>query len=330
MPELTYIDAITSALREEMARDDRVFVLGEDVGAYGGAFGVTKGFVEEFGFYRCLDTPISESLIIGAAIGSAMMGFRPVAEMQFADFISCGFDQICNQAASLRYRYDGRVNCPIVVRAPSGGNVRGGPYHSQNPEGWFCHTPGLKVVVPAFPDDAKGLLKAAIRDDDPVLYFENKYLYRRAKGEVTEGDGLVPLGKARVVREGADVSLIAYGAAVHHAIEAADKLAEKGIECEIVDLRTLVPLDKEAVLASVRKTSHVVIVHEDWQRCGFGAEIAAIIAEEAIDSLDGPVVRVASQDTPIPFAPVLEAAHLPNADKIVAAVHKTLRDEPVS
>ena len=330
MPEMSYIDAISAALREEMTRDERVFVLGEDVGAYGGAFGVTKGLMEEFGFYRCLDTPISESLIVGAAIGAAIMGFRPVAEMQFADFISCGFDQICNQAGSLRYRYDGRVTCPIVVRAPSGGNVRGGPYHSQNPEGWFCHVPGLKVVAPAFPDDAKGLLKAAIRDDDPVIYFENKYLYRRAKGDVPEGDYATPLGKARVVREGTDVSLIAYGAAVHHALDAAQQLDGEGVSCEIIDLRTLVPLDEEAVLESVRKTSHAVIVHEDWRRCGFGAEVAALIAEHAIDSLDGPVVRVASQNTPIPFAAVLEAAHLPSAEKIAAAVHRTLRDDVAS
>ncbi len=327
MPEISYIQAISDALREEMERDERVFVLGEDVGAYGGAFGVTKGFVEKFGFYRCLDTPISESLIIGAAIGAALMGFRPVAEMQFADFISCGFDQICNQAATLRYRYDGRVGCPIVVRAPSGGGVRGGPYHSQNPEGWFCHTPGLKVVAPAFPDDAKGLLKAAIRDDDPVIYFENKYLYRRIKGEVPDGDHVTPLGKARVVREGGHVSFIAYGSAVHHCLEAARTLEEDGIQAEVLDLRSLVPLDKEAVLATVRKTTRAVIVHEDWRRCGFGAEVAAILAEEAMDCLDDPVLRVASQDTPIPFATSLESAHLPNADKVAEAARRLLKEK---
>lgn len=327
MAEITYIQAISDALREEMERDETVFVLGEDVGAYGGAFGITQGFVEKFGFYRCLDTPISESLIVGAAIGAAIMGFRPVAEMQFADFISCGFDQICNQAGSLRYRYDGRVSCPIVVRAPSGGNVRGGPYHSQNPEGWFCHTPGLKVVTPAFPDDAKGLLKAAIRDDDPVLYFENKYLYRRAKGEVPDGDHVVPLGKARVVREGGDVSVITYGACVHHSLAAAQELEGEGISLEIVDLRSLVPLDTEAILASVRKTQHVVIAHDDWRRGGYGAEIAAILAEEAIDHLDGPILRVASQDTPIPFAAALEAAHLPSPQKIADAARRLARGE---
>jgi len=325
MAQITYVQAISDALREEMERDERVFILGEDVGAYGGAFGVTAGFVEKFGFYRCLDTPISESLIVGAAIGAALMGFRPVAEMQFADFISCGFDQLVNQAATLRYRYGGRATCPIVVRAPSGGGVRGGPYHSQNPEGWFCHTPGLKVVAPAFPDDAKGLLKTAIRDDDPVLYFESKYLYRRIKGEVPDGDHVTPLGKARVVREGTDVSLIAYGSAVHHCLAAAKALEEDGIQAEVLDLRSLVPLDKEAVLATVQKTTRAVIVHEDWRRGGFGAEIAAILAEEAMDCLDGPVLRVASQDTPIPFASSLEEAHLPNAAKIADAVHRLMK-----
>jgi len=322
--EITYIQAITDALREEMRRDERVFVLGEDVGAYGGAFGVTQGFLEEFGFYRVLDTPISEELIVGAAIGAAVVGMRPVAEMQFADFISCGFDQIVNQAATLRYRYGGRQGCPIVIRAPSGGGVRGGPYHSQNPEGWFCHTPGLKVVAPAFPDDAKGLLKAAIRDDDPVLYFENKYLYRRIKGEVPEGDYVVPLGKARIVREGADVSIIAYGAAVHHALAAAAALEAEGTSAEVLDLRSLVPLDLEAVLATVRKTCRAVIVHEDWRRCGFGAEIAALLAEQAMDYLDAPVLRVASQDTPVPFAQPLEEAHLPNPKKVADAVRRVV------
>lgn len=327
MAEMTYLDAISQALDEEMARDERVFVLGEDVGAYGGAFGVTAGLMEKYGFYRCLDTPISESLIVGAAVGAAMMGMRPVAEMQFADFISCAFDQIVNQAGTLRYRYGGRMCCPIVVRAPSSGGVRGGPYHSQNPEGWFAHTPGLKIVCPAFPDDAKGLLKAAIRDDDPVVYFESKYLYRRIKGEVPEGDHLTPLGKARVVREGADVSVITYGTCVHHALAAAEKLDEEGVSVEILDLRTLVPLDKEAVLATVQKTSRVVIAHEDWKRAGYGAEIAAIIAEEAIDHLDGPIVRVASQDTPIPFAASLEQAHLPSPEKIAQGVRRALRIE---
>ena len=320
MPEITYVEAITQALREEMERDENVFVLGEDVGEYGGAFGVTAGFVEQFGFYRCLDTPISESLIVGAAIGAAAMGFRPVAEMQFADFISCAFDQLVNQAGTFRYRYGGRQGCPIVVRAPSGGGGRGGLYHSQNPEGWFAHSPGLKIVTPAMPDDAKGLLKAAIRDDDPVIYFENKNLYRRIKGEVPEGDYVTPMGQARVVREGSDVSVVAYGSAVHHALGAAEQLQEDGISLEVLDLRTLVPLDKQAILDTVRKTSRVVIAHEDWRRCGFGAEIAAMLAEEALDYLDAPVMRVASNDAPVPFSPPLEEAHLLNSDKIVEAV----------
>lgn len=324
MPIMTYIEAISAALREEMRRDERVFVLGEDVGAYGGAFGVTAGFIEEFGFYRVLDTPISESLIVGAAVGAALQGLRPVAEMQFADFVACGFDQVANQAGSLRYRYGGRQGCPIVIRCPSGGGTGGGPYHSQNPEGWFCHTPGLKVVAPAFPDDAKGLLLAAIRDEDPVLYMENKYLYRRIKGEVPDGGEAVPLGKARTVREGADASVIAYGTAVHHALAAAATLEKEGVEVEILDLRSLVPLDKEAVLATVRKTRRAVIAHEDWRRCGFGAELAAILAEEAFGVLAAPVLRVASQDTPIPFAETLEQAHLPTPAKIADAVRQVV------
>lgn len=324
MPEVTYIEAIREALREEMRRDERVFILGEDVGAYGGAFGATASLQEEFGFWRVLDTPISESLIVGAAVGAALVGLRPVAEMQFADFISCAFDQIVNQAATLRYRYGGRQGCPIVIRAPSGGGVRGGPYHSQNPEGWFCHTPGLKVVAPAFPDDAKGLLKAAIREDDPVLYFEHKGLYRRVKGEVPEGDHVVPLGKARLVREGRDASVITYGSGVHTALEAAETLKGEGIEIEVLDLRSLVPLDLEAVLATVRKTGRAVIVHEDWRRGGYGAEIAALLAEHAMDYLDAPVLRVASQDTPVPFAATLEEAHLPSAAKVAAAVRTVL------
>ncbi len=328
MAEISYIQAISDALREEMERDESVFVLGEDVGPYGGAFGVTAGFVEQFGQYRCLDTPISESLIIGAAVGAAMMGLRPVAEMQFADFISCGFDQLANQAGTLRYRYGGRAGCPVVVRAPSGGGVGGGLYHSQNPEGWFCHTPGIKVVAPAFPADAKGLLKAAIRDDDPVLYCEHKYLYRRIKGEVPAGGSVTPLGKAHVLREGSDVSIIAYGWAVHHSLAAAEELAGDGIGAEVVDLRSLVPWDREAVLQSVRKTSRAVIVHEDWGRCGFGAEVAAVLAEEAMADLAGPIVRVTSNNTPVPFAPSLEAEHLPNADKVAAAAREALGGEP--
>src|SRR5437667_3414196 len=258
--ELSYLDAIREALAEEMRRDPKVFVLGEDVGPYGGAFGATQGLYDEFGELRVVDTPISESAIVGISIGAAMRGYRPVAEMQFADFISCGFDQIVNQAATLRYRYGGRASVPIVVRAPSGGNVAGGLYHSQNPEAWFIHRPGLKVVAPSTPYDAKGLLKAAIRDDNPVIYFEHKYLYRRAKGEVPEGDETVPIGVAATRREGTAATLLTYGAMVMPSLEAADRLAKEGVETEVIDLRTLLPFDKKAIFASVEKTSRALIV----------------------------------------------------------------------
>src|SRR6188768_547715 len=261
--EISYLEAIREALFEEMRRDPKVFVLGEDVGPYGGAFGVTQGLVAEFGELRCMDTPISESAIVGASIGAALRGYRPVAEMQFADFISCGFDQIVNQAATLRYRYGGRATVPIVVRAPSGGNVGGGLYHSQNPEAWFIHRAGLKVVAPSTAYDAKGLLKAAIRDDNPVIYFEHKYLYRRAKGPVPEGDEIVPIGVAAIRRPGDDVTVVTYAAMVGPALEAADRMAKEGIEVEVIDLRTLLPFDKEAIFKSLEKTSRVVVVHED-------------------------------------------------------------------
>src|SRR5882757_6334976 len=236
--ELSYLEAIREALAEEMRRDDKVFILGEDVGAYGGAFGVTQGLHEEFGDLRVVDTPISESAIVGISVGAALRGYRPVAEMQFADFISCGFDQIVNQAATLRYRYGGRASVPIVVRAPSGGNVGGGLYHSQNPEAWFIHRPGLKVVAPSTSFDAKGLLKAAIRDDNPVIYFEHKYLYRRAKGPVPEGDDIVPIGEAAIRRPGSHITLITYGAMVMPSLEAADRLSMEGVETEVIDLRS--------------------------------------------------------------------------------------------
>src|ERR1700732_403298 len=253
MREISYLEAIREALSEEMRRDPKVFVLGEDVGPYGGAFGVTQGLFEEFGEVRVVDPPISESAIIGVSIGAALRGYRPVAEMQFADFISCGFDQIVNQAATLRYRYGGRASVPIVVRAPSGGNVSGGLYHSQTPEAWFIHRPGLKVVAPSTPYDAKGLLKAAIRDDNPVIYFEHKYLYRRAKGPVPGEDEIVPIGLAAVRREGDDVTLLTYGAMVTPSLEAADRLAKEGIEVEVIDLRTLMPYDKDAMFKSIEK-----------------------------------------------------------------------------
>jgi 2-oxoisovalerate dehydrogenase E1 component beta subunit len=318
--DISYLEAIREALQEEMRRDAKVFVLGEDVGPYGGAFGITQGFVEEFGEMRCLDTPISESAIVGAAIGASLRGYRPVAEMQFADFISCGFDQIVNQAATLRYRYGGRASVPIVVRAPSGGNVGGGLYHSQNPEAWFIHRPGLKVVAPSTAWDAKGLLKAAIRDDNPVIYFEHKYLYRRAKGPVPQGDEIVPLGEAAIRRPGSDITLISYSAMMAPSLDAAERLAKEGVEVEVIDLRTLSPWDKPAVFASVEKTSRALIVHEDVKTLGIGAEISACLMEERFEHLDAPVMRLTYPDTHPPFSHVLEAYNLPNADKIADAL----------
>jgi 2-oxoisovalerate dehydrogenase E1 component beta subunit len=320
--EITYLDAIREALAEEMRRDPKVFVLGEDVGPYGGAFGATQGLYDEFGEMRVIDTPISESAIIGVSIGASLRGYRPVAEMQFADFISCGFDQIVNQAATLRYRYGGRESVPIVVRAPSGGNVSGGLYHSQNPEGWFIHRAGLKVVAPSTAYDAKGLLKAAIRDDNPVIYFEHKYLYRRAKGPVPEGDEIVPIGVAATRRPGDDITLLTYAAMVTPSLEAADRLAKEGIEVEVIDLRTLQPYDRSAIFASVEKTNRVLIVHEDVKTLGIGAELSAVIMEERFDQLDAPVLRVTYPDTHCPFSHVLEAFNLPNADKVTDALRR--------
>ena len=320
MSEVTYLEAIKQGLREEMQRDERVYILGEDVAVYGGAFKVTAGFLEEFGSLRIIDTPLSESAIVGAAIGSALLGQRPVAEMQFMDFIACGFDQIVNMAAKMHYR--NRMAVPIVIRGPSGGGVHGGPFHSQNPEAWFVHTPGLKVVAPSNPVDAYGLIKSSIRDDDPVLYFEHKYLYRRLKDELPGDDFTVPLGKARVVQEGTDMTIYTYGWMVEQSQAAARDLAGEGVSVEIVDLRTLAPLDKDAILRSIEKTSKALIVHEDTRTLGVGAEVAAILAEEAFDLLDGPVVRVTAPDTPVPFSPPLEQAFLPNADKIAAAARR--------
>jgi pyruvate/2-oxoglutarate/acetoin dehydrogenase E1 component len=322
MKELTYLEAIREGLAEEMRRDPKVFVLGEDVGAYGGAFGVTQGLYEEFGELRVIDTPISESLIVGASIGASLRGYRPVAEMQFADFITCAFDQIVNQAATLRYRYGGRATVPIVIRAPSGGNVGGGLYHSQNPEAWFVHRPGLKVVAPSTAYDAKGLLKAAIRDDNPVVYMEHKYLYRRAKGPVPDGDDIVPIGRAATRRGGGDITLVTYGAMVAPSLEAADRLATEGVETEVIDLRSLLPYDKAAIFASLEKTNRVVIVHEDVKTLGIGAELSAVIVEERFHALDAPVMRVTYPDTHPPFSHVLEAANLPDADTIAAALRR--------
>lgn len=322
MPVLTYLEAISDALRYEMQRDERVFLIGEDIGVYGGAFKVTKGFIEEFGPERVLDAPISEAAIIGAAIGAALHGMRPVAEMQFMDFITCGFNQIINVAGTTVYRWG--IGVPIVVRGPSGGGVGANPFHSRNPENWFVHATGLKVVCPAFPADAKGLLLSAIRDDNPVLFFEHKGLYRKIKQEVPPGEYTVPLGKASVVRPGSDVSIIAYGSAVHMALEAAEQLAGRGISVEVVDIRTLVPFDEESVFASVRKTGRVLVAHEAVLTGGFGGEIAARIAQHCFEWLDAPIVRVAAFDSPTPLAPTLESAVLPNASKILAAVEQLL------
>ena len=320
--ELSYLEAIREALAEEMRRDPKVFVLGEDVGPYGGAFGATQGLADEFGESRCLDMPISESAIVGVSIGASQRGYRPVAEMQFADFISCGFDQIVNQAATLRYRCGGRVAVPIVIRAPSGGNVGGGLYHSQNPEAWFIHRAGLKVVAPATAYDAKGLLKAAIRDDNPVLYFEHKYLYRRARGPVPEGDEIVPIGVAAIRRPGTDATLVTYGAMVQPSLEAADRLAKEGVEVEVIDLRTLLPYDKVALFTSIEKTSRLLIVHEDVKTLGLGSELAAVVAEERFETLDAPVMRLTYPDTHCPFSQVLEQSNLPNADTITGALRQ--------
>jgi 2-oxoisovalerate dehydrogenase E1 component beta subunit len=317
---MTYLQAISDGLRQEMRRDKRVFVIGEDVGVYGGAFKVTQGFQEEFGPWRVIDAPLSETAIVGGCTGAAIMGMRPVAEMQFADFISCAWDQLVTVAAKQRYRAGTPV--PITVRLPSGGGFSGGPFHSQNPESSFAHVPGLKVVCPATPADAKGLLIEAIQDPNPVLYFEHKHLYRRIKDEVPDERYTVPFGEARVHREGDDLSLITWGAMVYTADEAAQKLEEEGISVEILDLRTLVPWDKEAVLRSVEKTSKALVLHEDTLTGGFGAEIAATIAQEAFENLDAPVRRVAAPDAPVPFAPVLEKAFIPQVDDVVAGLRE--------
>jgi 2-oxoisovalerate dehydrogenase E1 component beta subunit len=311
----TYLEAIREGLWEEMERDQNVFLLGEDIGVYGGAFKVTDGFIGHFGEKRVVDTPISEAAIVGAAIGASFLGLRPVAEMQFADFISCGFDQIVNFAAKCRYRWGAPV--PIVIRAPSGGGVHGGPFHSQNPEMWFVKTPGLKVVAPATAYDAKGLIKASIRDNDPVIFFEHKGLYRRIKEDLPAGDYTVPLGKAKVVREGKDLTIVTYGAMLWVALEAAGKLAEEGASVEVVDLRTLLPLDRETILQSVKKTSKVLLVHEDTRTAGMAGELSVSITDSVFEYLDGPILRVTAPDTPVPFSPPLEEAFLPNVSKVL-------------
>ncbi len=311
----TYLEAIRQGLWEEMERDQYVFLIGEDIGVYGGAFRVTAGFLDHFGAQRVIDTPIAESAIVGAAIGAGLMGLRPVAEIQFSDFISCAFDQIVNFAAKCRYRWGAGV--PMVIRAPSGGGIHGGPFHSQNPEMAFVHTPGLKVVAPATAYDAKGLIKSAIRDNDPVLFFEHKGLYRKVKEDLPEEDYTVPIGKAAVIREGGDMSLITYGAMVHVGLEAARQLEREGIDMEILDLRSLLPLDVDAILATARKTSKVMLLHEDTRTGGLGGEIAALISENVFEYLDGPIMRIAAPDTPVPFSPPLEEAFLPNVRTVV-------------
>jgi 2-oxoisovalerate dehydrogenase E1 component beta subunit len=338
---VTYLEAIRQALWEEMESDTSVFLLGQDVGTYGGPFRVTAGMLDRFGPERVIDTPISESAMVGAAIGAAMLGMRPVVEMQFIDFISCAFNQIVNFAGPNHYRWGQQV--PLVIRGPAGGNVHGSAFHSQNPESYFQHTPGLKIVAPATVADAYGLLKSAIRDPNPVLYFEHKFLYRRIKEELPQasrtgvagaaagaqgeaatvgGDGLVPLGKARLARPGRDLSVISYGAMLHVALEAAERLAAEGIDLEVLDLRTIKPLDEEAILATVRKTNRVLVLTEEQLSGSVAGEVAARIAERGFAWLDGPVHRLCCPDTPVPYSPTLEEAYLPNVDKLAARVRE--------
>jgi 2-oxoisovalerate dehydrogenase E1 component beta subunit len=319
--QATYLIAIAEALWEEMERDDRVFLLGEDIGAYGGAFKVTEGFIERFGPDRVMDTPIAEETIVGMSIGAAMEGLRPVAEFQYADFMTSGFDEIVTAAA--RYHYRSGVPVPIVLRAPSGGGVRASSFHSENPEPWFSYAPGLKVICPAFPEDAKGLLKSAIRDENPCVFLEHKWIYRRIREAVSEDpDFLVPIGSARVRREGTDLSIVTYGMMVHLALEAAEQLEQEGISAEIVDLRTIVPLDTETILSSVEKTSRALVLYESHRFLGTGAEVASVIAEEGFQHLDAPVMRLAPPNVPVPFSPSLEDAYLPQVSDIAEAARR--------
>jgi len=322
MPETSYIDAITQAMSEEMARDERVFLMGEDVGSYGGAFKTSAGLLERFGARRVIDTPISEIAIVGAASGAALMGLRPIAEMQFIDFITCAYDMLVNFTATSRYRVGS--GCPLVVRGPAGAGVHGGPFHSLSPEAMFMNRPGLKIVSPGTAYDAKGLLKAAIRDDDPVIYIEHKFLYRRIKENLPDEDYIVPIGKANVRRSGKDLTIITWGAMIYVADDAAEALAKDGVSVEVIDLRSILPFDEEAILTSVAKTNRVIILHEAPLTGGAGAEFAARIAEKAFDYLDAPVKRVASLDVPTPYSPPLEAFYLPNAEKVIAAARELL------
>jgi 2-oxoisovalerate dehydrogenase E1 component beta subunit len=319
MATMTYIDAIARGMWEEMERDRNVFLIGEDIGAYGGAFKTTKGFQKQFGEDRVIDSTLSEAAILGAATGAAVAGMRPIAEMQFADFVTCGFNQLVTNAAKIHYRW--HLPVPMVVRLPSGGYVHGGPYHSASTEAWFVHVPGLKIVAPSTPADAKGLMKSAVRDNNPVLFFEFKYLYRRVKGEVPDGDVTVPIGKGVVRREGDDITLLSYGSTVHFSLEAAETVQRKdGISTNVVDLRSLAPLDTELILESVRATGKVLIVHEANLTGGIGAEIAALIADRAFRDLDAPVRRLGALDTPVPYAPTLEEAVLPGTGAIAQAL----------
>jgi pyruvate dehydrogenase E1 component beta subunit len=323
MAEMNLLQAVNDALRVEMRRDSRVVVLGEDVGNFGGVFRATEGLQAEFGPDRCIDTPLAESGIVGTAIGMALYGMRPVPEIQFGDYIYPAFDQIVNELAKLRYRSGGEYAAPVVVRTPIGGGIKGGHYHSQSPEALFTHVPGLKVVCPSNPMDAKGLLASAIRGDDPVIFMEPKRYYRAARGDVPEGEFTIPLGQAKVVRPGKQVTVLAWSAMVHTALEAAEKGAQAGYDLEVIDLRTLVPFDEAAILASVEKTGRVVIVQEAPRTSGFGAELAATIAEKAILHLEAPIVRVAGLDTPFPYT--LEHEYLPDADRILDAVERVVR-----
>src|SRR5580692_5143462 len=323
MPQITMLEAIREALFEEMERDPSVVTLGEDIGVYGGAFKATEGLLAKFGRERVIDTPISETGIVGAACGMSYLGLRPVVEMQFIDFIACCFNQVTNFVAKSHYLWGAPV--PMVLRGPSGGGVHGGPFHSANPEMYFVHTPGLKVIYPSTAYDAKGLLKSAIRDNNPVLFFEHKFLYRRIKEEIPAEEYTVPLGKAIVRREGKHLTILSYAAMMYTSLEAAEALAKEGIEAEVIDLRTLMPLDEETILASVRKTNRCLVVHEDTKTGGIAGEIAAILCEKAFGDLDGPLMRVTSLDTPVPYAPTLEEAFLPNAKKVFAAAKELAR-----
>ncbi len=320
LKEVTYLQAITEALDQELERDADVILMGEDIGAYGGAFKVTKGLIEKYGAQRVMDTPLSEAALFGTAIGAALMGLRPVVEVQYADFIHCGWDQIINVAAKMHYRSFESV--PLVIRGASGAGLRAGAFHSQSPETYFAHTPGLKVIVPATPYDAKGLMISAIRDNNPVIFFEHKYLYRRIKEEIPDGQYSIEIGKANIARQGEDLSIITYGAMLHKCLEAAKAAEDEGIYAEVLDLRTISPLDRDSIVATVKKTNKALIVYEPNYSFGVGAEVSAIIAEEAFDYLDGPLTRIASADTPIPYAPALEDAYLPSTERILEGVKK--------